>query len=95
VVCIYICGAAKTFAADFAGSYGSVGTNPTTNPIEYTVKNGATTIGTIDISSAGAFTFATVSNTTKAVSAGDCITIIAPSSQDATAANVGITLVAL
>lgn len=92
IVFIFTAVRAVTLAANFAGSYGSVGTNPTSTA-DYTVKNGATTIGTVSISTSGVFTFTTVSGTSKSLAAGDRVTITAPTSQDATLSDVGFTLV--
>ena len=93
-VLIFAVPEAKTFAANFSGSYGTVGTNPTTASITYTVLYDGSQIGTVAVSSAGAFTFATDGGTTKALAAGHRVTITAPSPADATCADVGITLVA-
>ncbi len=81
---------AVNFAANFSGAYGSVGFNPTSTAT-YTVKNGATTIGTVAISTSGVFTFATTGGTSQALAAGDRLTVTAPGSQDATLADVGFT----
>ena len=78
-------------AANFSGSYGSVGTNPTATAT-YTIKNGSTTIGTVAISTSGVFTFATTSGTSKSLAAGDRLTIVAPTSQDTTLSDVGFTI---
>jgi len=80
-----------TFAANFSGSYGTVGTNPSST-VGYTVKKNGTTIGTISISPFGLFTFATTGGTSQSVAAGDRLTIIAPNPNDATLADIGITL---
>ncbi len=95
-VLIFTAVRAVTFPANFSGSYGSVGVANTATAV-YTVKNGSTTIGTITITASGSpavvtFTFATTSGTAKALAAGDRMTIIAPSSQDATLSDVGFTL---
>lgn len=83
--------AAGQFSANFSGSAGSVGTNPASSAV-YTVKNGATTIGTITISSGGSFTFATTGGTAKSFSKDDRISITAPSPQDSTLADVCLRL---
>lgn len=94
LVAIYTASFAQTFPANFASpdSKGSVGTNPTATA-SYTVKKNGTTVGTISISTGGVFTFATSGGTSFSLNAGDRLTITAPSSQDATLADVGITLV--
>lgn len=91
VVFIFTAVRAVTFAANFSGAFGSVGANPTSTAA-YIVKNGATTIGTVSISTGGVFTFTTTSGTSKSLSAGDRLTITAPTSQDATLSDVGFTL---
>jgi len=80
-----------TFAANFSGSQGTVGTNPTATAT-YTVNKNGSSVGTIQISTAGAFTFATSGGAAVSFAAGDRLTITAPSPQDATLADVGITL---
>jgi hypothetical protein len=90
---VYLATMAHTinFAANFSGSYGTVGTNPTATAV-FTVLNGATTIGTISISTSGVFTFATTSGTSKTAVAGDRLKITAPGTADATLADVAFTL---
>lgn len=82
-----------TFPANFASpnSRGSVGTNPASSFALDVQKNGST-IGTITISTGGAFTFATASGTSKSIAAGDVIKIVGPGTPDASIANVAITL---
>src|SRR6185312_5912361 len=76
-----------TFPANFAGSGGSVGTNPTSSAV-FTVQKNGSTIGTITISTGGAFTFATTGGSSKTVAKDDRIAIVAPSPQDSTLADV-------
>lgn len=80
-----------TFPADFSGSGGQIGTNPTGSFV-IDVKDDGTDIGTITIGTGGTFTFATVSGTEKVVAAGSILTFVAPTSVDATAANAIWTL---
>lgn len=80
-----------TFPADFTGSIGNVVTNPTAT-FDLDVKDDGTSIGTISISTGGVFTFTTVSNTEKVVAAGSVLTIVAPTTVDATVEDVAITL---
>lgn len=75
---------------DFAGSYGHVGTNPTSSAA-FAVKKNGSSIGTITISTGGTFTFATTGAETT-LAAGDRLTIEAPTPQDATLADVGFNL---
>lgn len=78
------------FADDFSGSRGHCGTNPTSTAV-YDVKKNGSSIGSISINTSGVFTFSTTGGAT-ALAAGDRLTINAPSPQDASLANVGITL---
>jgi hypothetical protein len=90
LVCIYTAAVSATFPVNFASpnSYGSVGVNPTATAT-YTVYKNGSSVGTIAISTGAAFTFTTAGFS---LAAGDRLTIVAPGSQDATLADVGITL---
>lgn len=79
------------FAGNFAGSEGSVGVNPTSTAT-YTVNKNGSSIGTIVVSTGGVVTFTTTSGTAKSLASGDRMTITAPSPQDATLADVAITI---
>lgn len=99
VLALYIASDAFTIPANFGtpNSVGVIGTNPTASfAIDVTRQVNATgsftTIGTITISTGGAFTFATASGTSKSIAANDVIKFVAPSSADATAANCAITV---
>jgi hypothetical protein len=95
IVAIYTAFSAETFPANFGSpqqSYGSVGTNPTATA-SYTVNKNGSSVGTISISTSGVFTFTTSGGTAISLAASDRVTIVAPSSQDTTLADVGITLV--
>jgi hypothetical protein len=81
---------AFTFAANFAGSYASVGTNPAATFVLTVSKNGAT-IGTISIATTGVATFATTGGTTVSFAAGDLFTVTAPSTVDASIARLRYT----
>lgn len=83
-----------TFPANFAtpNSYGTVGANPSATATYNVYKNGVQ-VGTISISTGGAFTFATTGGAAFSVNAGDRLTITAPSSQDATLSDVAISIV--
>lgn len=83
---------AATIPINFDGASGSVQTNPGSDYI-ITVKKNGTDIGTITISTAGVFTFATTGGATVTLAFGDTVTFIGPSSVG-TAADFGITLVA-
>lgn len=78
------------FAANFAGSNGYIGTNPTGSFV-ISVQDDGVTIGTITISTLGAFTFATTGGTAKTVAAGSRLEFVAPAA-DATAADIAATL---
>jgi hypothetical protein len=80
-----------SFPGNFSGSVGKVGTNPTSTAT-YTVNQNGSSIGSIAISTSGTFTFTTTSGTAKAFSASDELTVVAPSSQDATLSDVRFTL---
>jgi len=81
------------FEANFSGSAGHVGTNPgATFAID--VQDDGVSIGTISISSGGAFTFTTVSGAAKTVASGSRIEFWAPSDSpaEATVADIAATL---
>lgn len=94
VLAMHVVTQAITIPANFGtpDSKGAVGTNPTAS-FALDVKKNGSSIGTITISTGGAFTFATGSGTAKSVSVGDVIQVVAPSTPDTTVANVAITLV--
>lgn len=99
VLLLHVASDAFTFPANFASpnSMGAVGTNPTASfalDVQRQVGGSGsfTSIGTITISTGGAFTFATSSGTAKSIAAGDVIKIIGPSTPDASVANVAITM---
>jgi hypothetical protein len=75
---------AITIPADMAGSYGHIDANPTAS-FAIDVQDDGASIGTITVSTGGAFTFVTTSGTAKSVAAGSRITFVAPGSADATA----------
>jgi len=77
------------FAANFAGSAGHCGTNPTATAV-YTLNKNGSSIGTCTISTSGTFTFATGGGAAQSLAAGDLLQVIAPSSVDATLADVNI-----
>lgn len=79
------------FAADFAGSAGYIGVNPTASFV-VSVQDDGVEIGTITVSTGGVFTFATAGGTAKTVAAGSRIEFVGPASADATAAYILATL---
>lgn len=79
-----------TFPAGLAGSRGVAGTAPTANATFNIQRNGAT-FGTMTFAAgATTATFAAASET--AFSAGDVLSLVAPATQDAALADVGLTL---
>lgn len=90
VLMLYTFAEPVDYADDFAGSVGDIGTNPTASFVLTIAKNGAS-IGTITISTGGAFTFATT-GAAESFAAGDQISITAPGTADATAASCSITM---
>jgi hypothetical protein len=81
-----------TFAANFSGSYG-VASAAATASTAFDITNNGSTIGTATFAtSATTCTFTTVSGTSKSLSAGDVLAIIAPASPDATLADPGFVL---
>lgn len=91
ILALHVAMSSFTLAANFAASRGSCGTNPTASFAIDVQKNGAS-IGTVTIATGGTFTFTTSGGGAKTVAAGDVLKFVAPSSSDATCANVAITL---
>lgn len=99
VLLLHIAAEAFTIPANFAtpDSKGACGTNPTASfaidvQRQVNATGSFTTIGTITISTGGAFTFATASGTSKSIAVNDVLKFVAPSSADSTAANIAITI---
>lgn len=84
----YTFGEAVTFADDFAGSVGEADTNPVATFTMDVQKNGAS-VGSVSISSGGAFTF-TTTGTTVSFAIGDTLRVVGPATVG-TAAGVSIT----
>lgn len=80
---------ACTLADNFEGSAGSVGTNPVSTFTMNVAVNGSG-VGTIEISTAGEFTFSTTGGAVN-LAAGDVVSVTAPASPT-TAENVSVTL---
>jgi hypothetical protein len=80
------------FPANFAGSVGTIEINPTAS-FTLSIQDDAVEIGTIQISTGGAFTFATTGGTAKTVATGSILTAVGPTTVDATAANCVATLI--
>lgn len=77
--------------SNFAGAAASCGVNPTSTSTYSVLKNG-TSVGTIALSTACKITGSTTGNAAVTWASGDRMTITAPSPQDATASDVGITV---
>lgn len=89
IVGLYTFTSPVTFAANWSGSYGSCGVNPTSSATFTVYKNG-TSVGTVVVSTGGVFTFSTTSGGTVLYNTGDIFKVVAPSSQDATLTNIAI-----
>lgn len=76
-----------TFPANWSGAQGKLETNPAATFVITLQKNGVT-CGTISISTAGAYTFATTGGTSVSFVAGDKLTGIGPATADASIADV-------
>ena len=89
--------AGVTFPGNFSNSSGRCLTLPTSSAV-FTINkipSGSTTptaFGTVTISMLGVFTFATTGGSPESFAVGDSLTAVAPSSPDATLANVEFTL---
>jgi hypothetical protein len=84
----YKAGKKVLFPAGLTGSQFSIGTNPTATLAITLAKNGST-IGNLSISTSGVFTVTFASDVTFLV--GDIFTATAPSSADATGADIAMT----
>ena len=97
VLALHIVADAFDFPANFANSKGAVGTNPAaTFAIDVQRQVNATgafaSIGTISISTGGAFTFTTASGTAKSIAVNDVLKFVAPVTPDASILNLVATL---
>ena len=86
VVLTYIAPASLTIPANFAGSSIAVGTNPAA-AATFTFRKNGSAFGTAVISTSGATAF---SCSQTSFAAGDVMTIVAPTTQDATLANLAL-----
>lgn len=80
-----------TLPANLAGSAGAIVTWPGSSLV-LTLKDDGVTIGTVTISTAGVFAFATTNGTAKTVAAGSLLTLTAPAVAVTNAADAVITL---
>jgi hypothetical protein len=89
ILCLYPAVDAFTIPANFAGSVGSVITNPTASfaiDVRRQVNSAGafSTIGTITVGTGGSITWATSSGTAKAIGANDVLKFVGDSDGDAT-----------
>ena len=91
VVGIHTFTQAVSFAGNFAGSYGSVGSNPTATQTFTVAKNGSS-IGTIAVSTGGVVTFTTTAGAAQSFVAGDRLSITGPASPDISMSDLGFSL---
>lgn len=88
VLMMYTSTETLTFPANFSGSYGYCGTNPNVTYTMDVQKNGST-VGSVEISTAGAFTFTTTGDGV-VLAPGDQLKVIAPATAVEDIANVSI-----
>jgi hypothetical protein len=81
-----------TIPDDFSGSVGYTGTNPTAT-FEIDIQRNGTSVGHVSFSTGGIATFVTDA-TTVTMSAGDRLTLVAPTTVDAAVAEIAITIAA-
>lgn len=95
-VMIYTAANRLYFPANFSGptSQGSCGANPTATA-QYILNYGITQLGTISVSTAGVFTWATTGGSATITEIGTRFELKAPTTQDATLSDVGFTILAI
>ena len=91
VLDIFVTGREITLPANLSGSVGSVVTNPTSSFV-LLLKDDGTTIATITVSTSGTFTFATTGGTSQIVAVGSLLSLVAPTTVDATVADLTMTI---
>lgn len=79
-----------TFAEEFYGSFGHIETNPTASFVIDVQKNGVS-VGSVTVSTGGAFTFNTTAAGGLVFEPGDRLKLVAPLTPDATAAGLSLT----
>lgn len=89
---------AVTFPAALVGAFGHINTNPTASFVLSLRKNatsssGGTQVGTVTVSTGGAFTFATTAGATQSFAIGDHLSVWGPGTADATANDFNFTLI--
>lgn len=80
---------AFSIAGNAAGSTGSVGVNPTSTAA-FDIKKNGSSVGSISFSTGGVATFSTTAGAVVSFAINDILTIVAPGSQDATMADIGV-----
>lgn len=90
VLGVYVLTRTVLIPADFAGSQGAVGANPSSSFV-LSVELDGSPIGTITISTGGAFTFST-SSSEYGAGAGSTLAVIAPSTTNGSIARIALTL---
>jgi len=98
---LHVAAEALTLPANFSGSFGKIGINPTGSFVITVYQNptftgllitGGTNIGTITISTGGSYTFATACGTSKSILQGEMLGFKGPTTPDATAACAAFTI---
>ncbi len=82
----------EKISADFAGSSGSVGLNPTAS-FSIDVQDDGVSIGTITVTTTGQVAFASIGGLAVDIAAGSRLTLVAPAPADATIADIAITII--
>jgi hypothetical protein len=80
-----------TLPADLAGSLGQIGTAPTSS-FAMSLRVDDVEVATITVATDGGFAFATTGGTSQDIASGTVLTLVAPASADATAANAVVTV---
>lgn len=91
VILRYLTAEAWTLPANMTGSRIDVGTAPTATATLDVQRNGVS-VGSIGITTGLSYSFSTTSGTSKVFAAGDILSVVAPSSPDATLAKIALTL---
>lgn len=83
-----------TLAGNMAGSYAYVGVNPTTAAAAFLIKRNGSSIGQVIIGTSGTASFTTNGpGDSQVFAAGDLLEVTAPTTQNASMADISITLV--
>lgn len=82
-----------TFGVNFSGSVALCTTPPTANAVFSLTRNG-NQVGTLTLAPSGAYTFSSLGFTAVVFSAGDILALVSPYPQDATLADLSVTLTA-